>query len=332
MECAIITTYRCNARCKMCYCWEHPSKSSEEFKPEILEKIPSGMKRLNITGGEPTLRRDLMEIVSILDKKTNRLEISTNGYLTDKLVAVAEQYEYITIRISVEGLPKLNDELRGIKDGFDHALRSLLELRNMGIKDIGFAIVISHNNIHDLISLYELTAGLGVEFSQSTMHNSFYFHKHDNRIENIELITDTMKTFMRKLLTSKRKNVKMRVKDWFRAYVNMGLLRYMQGKARTIPCGAATDFFFVDPWGKVLACNGSQEPWVMGDLNVQDFDEIWNSKQARQARELARTCERNCWMTGSAVPAMRNNIWTPASWVLRNKLRLMFGNRDIVLD
>ncbi len=316
----------------MCNCWQYPTKPSEEFDPAILEKIPTRIKRLNITGGEPTLRSDLMEIVSILDKKTNRLEISTNGFFTDRLINVAENYHNITIRISVEGLPKLNDELRGIKNGFDHALRSLLSLRNMGIKDIGFAIVISQNNIHDLLDLCELTSGLGVEFSQSTMHNSFYFHKHDNKIENIELVNRIMREFMVRLLTSKRQNPKMRVKDWFRAYINMGLLRYMQGKIRSIPCGAATDFFFVDPWGKVLACNGSPEPWVMGDLVTQAFDEIWHSEQAKKVRELVRNCECNCWMVGSAVPAMRKNIWIPTVWVMRNKIRLLFGSRDILSD
>ena len=177
MECAVITTYRCNARCQMCNSWKSPSKPSEEFDPKILEKIPGGMKRLNITGGEPLLRQDLLKIVEILRKKTGRLEISTNGYFTDKIIDIARKFPDITIRISVEGLPEKNDMLRGIKNGFDHALRTLLELKNLGVKDIGFAIVISHNNISELLTLYELTAGLDVEFSQSTMHNSFYFHK-----------------------------------------------------------------------------------------------------------------------------------------------------------
>jgi hypothetical protein len=37
-------------------------------------------------------------------------------------------------------------------------------------------------------------------------------------------------------------------------------------------------------------------------------------------------------MTGSAVPAMRNKIWIPISWVARNKLRLVTGRRDLLLD
>jgi len=331
MECAIITTYRCNAHCQMCFSWKHPTRQAEEFKPVILEKIPTGMKRLNITGGEPLLRRDLLEIVAILNKKTARLEISTNGYFTDSIVNIARKFPSITIRISIEGLAELNDQLRGIRNGFDHALRTLLELREMGIKDIGFATVISQHNISDLLELYELTSGLDVEFSQSTMHNSFYFHKNNNKIENNDKIDEIMHKFILRLLRSKRKNFKMRVKDWFRAYINMGLIRYMESKTRSLPCGAATDSFFVDPWGKILACNGSPKPWIMGDLNTQSFDEIWCSQQAAKVRELVENCERNCWMTGSSVPAMRKQIWKPFSWVIQNKIRLLTG-RDIILD
>ncbi len=331
MECAVITTYRCNARCQMCNAWNNPTLPSQEFNPEILEKIPKGMKRLNITGGEPFLRKDLEKIVSILYKKTDRLEISTNGYFTDKIIEIAKKFPHITFRISVEGLPRLNDELRGIKDGFDHALRSLLKLKELRIKDIGFAIVISHKNIYDLLELYELTSGLDVEFSQSTMHNSFYFHKLDNKLENIELIKDYMKKFIKRLLTSKRKNLKMRVKDWFRAYINMGLLRYMEGLSRPIPCGAGTDSFFVDPFGRILACNGSDEPWVMGDLKTQDFGEIWNSEQAKKVREIVKNCKKNCWMTGTSVPAMRKKIFIPMKWVFKNKVRLLM-HMDVELE
>jgi len=329
MECAVITTYRCNAHCQMCLSWKHPTVESEEFNPDILEKLPKGMKRLNITGGEPLLRKDLEDIVSILNKKTGRLEISTNGYYTDRIVQIAQRFPHITIRISVEGLPQLNDKLRGLKNGFDHALRTLLELKNMGIKDIGFATVISQQNIQDLLALYTFTSGLEVEFSQSTMHNSFYFHKYDNRVDDVA-IKPTMLEFIERLLNSQRRDLKMRVKDWFRAYLNLGLLRYMEGKKRLLACGAGTDSFFVDPWGRILACNGSSEPWVMGDLTTHDFNEIWHSEKAEQVRRLVKECKNHCWMTGTSVPAMRRHFWRPLFWVVRNKISFSSGNKMLI--
>jgi molybdenum cofactor biosynthesis enzyme MoaA len=106
VEAAVIVTYRCNARCQMCNIWQHPTKAEEEFPPELLEKLPGGLRSINITGGEPALRKDLPEIVDILTRKTRRVEISTNGSFTDRLVEAARQHPEITVRISVEGLPE----------------------------------------------------------------------------------------------------------------------------------------------------------------------------------------------------------------------------------
>jgi molybdenum cofactor biosynthesis enzyme MoaA len=48
----------------MCHTWRHPSKKDEEFKPDLVSKIPDGLKFINITGGEPLLRDDLEQILT----------------------------------------------------------------------------------------------------------------------------------------------------------------------------------------------------------------------------------------------------------------------------
>ncbi len=329
MECAIITTYRCNARCRMCNCWQNPSRSADEFDPEILNKLPGGMKRLNITGGEPLLRADLMRIVEILDTKTSRLEISTNGFFDEKIELIARRFPRITVRVSVEGLPATNDELRGLRNGFDRALRTLLRLKRLGIDDIGFAMTVSGDNCRDLLDVYTLAAAMDVELANAVVHNSFYFFKEDNVIANPAEVEEQMCRFIDALLRSPRRSLRKRVKDWFRAYLNLGLLAHVQGKPRPIACGAATDTFFLDPWGRVLACNGSAEPWIMGDLKTQAFDEIWNGPAAVEIRGRVASCARDCWMTGTAVPAMRRHIWKPALWVLRARMRILAGKRAV---
>ena len=166
---------------------------------------------------------------------------------------------------------------------------------------------------------------MDVEFANAVIHNSFYFHKDDNQIANLKEMDQELTRFIEALLLSSRKNIKRRIKDWLRDYLNQGLLRHAQGKLRTIRCNAATDTFFVDPWGRVLACNGSNAPLVMGDLNSKSFQEIWEGEDAVRVRELVSKCDRNCWMTGTAVPAMRGNPLKPALWVLKNKFRLSLG-------
>ena len=91
MEAAIVTTYRCPNKWYMCNIWKYPTKIEEEFKPDILNKLPS-LDFANITGGEPFLREDLSEIVDILMKKSKRVVISTNGFFTDRIVKLCEKY------------------------------------------------------------------------------------------------------------------------------------------------------------------------------------------------------------------------------------------------
>ncbi len=317
MDAAIITTYRCNARCRMCRTWQFPTKASEEFRPDLLRKLPAGMGRVNITGGEPLVRRDLPEIVDILAPKAERLEISTNGYFTDRLVAIARRHPEITVRISVEGLAETNDAVRGIKNGFERAVRTFDALREAGVKDLGFAVVIQDTNAHDLLNLYEFVSQRHAEFAQAVPHNSYYFHTDDNSFEDVARVQAAIRDLIDAFLRSRRP------KEWFRAYLNRGLVDYVGGARRRLDCTAGTDIFFLDPWGEVYPCNG----WdlSMGNLHEQSFEEIWNGERAARVRREVAACERGCWMTGTAVPAMKRHLPSVAWWVARNKLRVALG-------
>ena len=220
---SLITTFRCNAQCNMCNIWKFQTNPNEEIDASYYEKLPAGL-RINITGGEPTLRKDIDKIFEILYPKSRLLELSTNGYNTQKIVELANKYPNILIRVSVEGLPKINDAKRGIKDGFDHALRTMLELKKTKCKNIGFSVVISPDNYMDLLHLYDLCVALDVELGNSAVHNSWYFHKEDNQIESEEALRQH-ELFVKALLTSKRRHFKDRLKDYGRAYFNRSIHR-----------------------------------------------------------------------------------------------------------
>ncbi|MBD3246215.1 MAG: radical SAM protein, partial [Candidatus Omnitrophica bacterium] len=224
VQASIITTFRCNARCRMCEIWKHPTSPAEELAPEYLEKLPAGL-RINITGGEPLLRDDIDEIFARLYPKASLLELSTNGFFTDKIVRLAEKYPRILIRVSVEGLPERNDSLRGIKNGFDRALKTVLKLRKTKCRNIGFSIVISDQNIDDLLYVYELCAALGVELGNSVMHNSWYFHTSENAVCEKGKAVQKEKEFIKALLTSRRQGLKAKLKDYGRAYFNKSIVK-----------------------------------------------------------------------------------------------------------
>lgn len=308
----VIVTYRCNARCTMCNRYKAPSRPDEELSIETIRKLPL-MYFTNITGGEPFIRTDLPDIVRELNKISDRIVISTNGFFTDRIVALCKEFPNIGIRISIEGLEQTNNEIRGLPDGFNRGYETLRKLRAMGMKDVGFGMTVQDRNAPDLVPLYELSDKLDMEFATASLHNSFYFVEAKNIIHDRPMVAQNFEKLINELLNSNSP------KKWFRAYFNHGLINYIYGQKRLLPCDMSFDTFFIDPYGDVMPCNGTKDKEVMGNLNTQTFDELWNSEQAEEVRRKVRHCERQCWMIGSVSPAMHKYIWKPALWVFHHK-------------
>ncbi|MBN1411896.1 MAG: radical SAM protein [Spirochaetales bacterium] len=321
-EGSIIVTYRCPMNCVMCNIHGNPTEKQKEIAPEICERLPR-VSFLNITGGEPFIREDLEEFVARLRKKARRIVISTSGWYVERVLELASKYPDIGIRVSLEGLCCTNDSLRGRKGGFDRGLTVLLELRRMGIKDIGFGITLSDSNVQDLLKLYELAKNLRMEFATAAVHNSYYFHVSDNSFQHPEKAESVLKELVERLL--KENNVK----SWFRAFFNYGLINFIRKGPRVLPCEAGMLNFFLDPYGNVFPCNGMEECfWFerMGNLaETKSFKDIWESGQAERVRNKVRNCPKQCWMIGTAAPVMKKYIHFPLAWVVRNKLRLWTG-------
>lgn len=308
----VIVTYRCNAKCTMCNRYKEPSKADEEISLETIRKLPK-MYFTNITGGEPFIRTDLKEIVRELYKKSDRIVISTNGFFTERIVNLCREFPNIGIRISIEGLEQTNNEIRGLEDGYNKGYTTLKKLREMGMKDVGFGMTVQDRNAKDLVPLYDISEQLGMEFATASLHNSFYFVETGNLIHDRLMVVQNFENLVNKLLQSKSP------KKWFRAYFNHGLINYIFSQKRLLPCDMSFDTFFIDPYGDVMPCNGTREKEVMGNLNEQTWEEVWNSQEAECVRKKVRSCERNCWMIGSVSPAMHKYIWIPAWWVFQHK-------------
>lgn len=316
----VIVTYRCNARCNMCNRYKAPSKPEEELSIETIRKLPP-MYFTNITGGEPFIRTDLKEIVRELYKKSDRIVISTNGFFTDRVVDLCKEFPNIGIRISIEGLEETNNKIRGLENGFQRGYGTLKKLRQMGMKDVGFGMTVQDANCKDLVPLYEISDKMGMEFATASLHNSFYFVEAKNIIHDRPMVAKQFEKLINELLKSNSP------KKWFRAYFNHGLINYIYGQKRLLPCDMSFDTFFIDPYGDVMPCNGTKDKEVMGNLNRQTWEELWNSSEAEKVRKKVRCCDRDCWMIGSVSPAMHKYIWKPAFWVVRHKFLRYFKKK-----
>ena len=316
----VIVTYRCNAKCTMCNRYKVPSKPEEEISIETIKKLPE-MYFTNITGGEHFIRDDLKDIVRELLKKSDRIVISTNGFVTDRIVELCKEFPQVGIRISIEGLEKTNNEIRGLDDGFNRGYTTLKKLVDMGMKDVGFGMTVQDRNAADLVPLYNISDELGMEFATASLHNSFYFVESNNIIKDRLTVAQNFEDLVNRLLDSNSP------KKWFRAYFNHGLINYIFSQKRLLPCDMSFDTFFIDPYGDVMPCNGTKEKQVMGNLNRQSWEELWNSEQAEKVRSFVRNCDRNCWMIGSVSPAMHKYIYKPAAWVIKHKFLRFFKKK-----
>jgi MoaA/NifB/PqqE/SkfB family radical SAM enzyme len=326
MDLTVISTFRCNSKCQMCYIWKNPTDPREEISLETLSKLPTGFDNLNVSGGEPTLRKDLGEIVDLLYPKARVTEISSNGLHPERLVPIIKKYPNIKVRFSLEGDQVTNDAIRGEKGGYATKVAGLRMLKEPGGTDLGFAMVIQDENVDQLVNVYGFARDHGYELATSALHNAWQFYKNDNYFyERIGVARKVEGLIEAMLRSSKPKN-------WFRAYLNLGLIEKILGHDRLIPCTAGKDFAFIDPWSDVWACNVRSD-LPMGNLARQSWNEIIDSEVSRRTRQKVAACDQNCWMVTTARTAMRSNVIPqmpkagPLLWVLKNKLKVSIGKK-----
>jgi len=330
VDLSVITTYRCDSRCSMCFIWKNPTHPDYEIDIPTLEKLPGGFDYVNITGGEPTLRKDLIDICRTLRPKAKTLEISTNGLHGNVLEPIVREFPDIKIRISVEGFEATNDRIRGERDGYKRKMDTMRSLIAAGGQDLGFATTFQDENIEEIVDLYRYAQSMKLELATSALHNAFQFHKNDNYIYDRVRVAKRVEGLITEMLKS------WKVKNMFRAYMNLGLIAKILGQDRLHPCTQGTDSVFIDPWADAWACNVRND-LCMGNLREQSWEEIYHGEVADGIRKQVGACPQNCWMVSSAKTAIRSkrSARLPklevTRWVAWNKLKVTLG-RPIAFD
>lgn len=319
IEASLAITYRCNLKCKMCNIWQQPSES--ELQPEEYLKLPSSLKVVNITGGEPFLRPDIDVIVKNLVKVNPkmRIVISSNGFFTDimqtKLLQIKEFLPSIGVGISLQGSETVHNSVRGNNESFKRALMSIKMVKEIGIEDIRIGMTFIQENCRQIKNVYALSRELGIQFTGTYAHNSdVYFKTSSNVKKGIDLsqLDDVIK--------SELKAKKM--KNWFRAYYFQGVKESLAGRKKIKKCCAGERFFFLDPFGNVYPCVIFNE--IIGNIkDFKTFDELFNTLKAKEIRRKVKTCPHICWMVCTVRSHLIRHPVEPIFWVIKNKLKLL---------
>ena len=165
-------TLRCNERCVHCgsNCGEEkcPEISAEDFHRLLLkirQDFSPSLPFLAVTGGEPLLRRDFLDIVNDAHALGFSWGITSNATLIDRKMAKSlRQAGMCSISVSIDGPQETHDQIRNRKGAYDQAMRGIQALIDEGgFEDIQITSVINHQTIGMLEQMFETFLGLDID-------------------------------------------------------------------------------------------------------------------------------------------------------------------------
>lgn len=165
-------TMRCNAHCAFCGSRCTAEKSNELTTAEICRALDEAAQAwnpadimLNVTGGEPLLRRDLFEVTAHAHALGFDWGIVTNGTLIDEeTVEQMRQTGMKTISVSLDGMREYHERIRRLPGGFERIIRGIRLLKQADfLHEIMVTTVVNHENLAQLEPLSELLHELQVD-------------------------------------------------------------------------------------------------------------------------------------------------------------------------
>lgn len=171
----LYVTYRCNMRCRMCGIWTQSQASQEtelsleQFRRILSDPLFSKLEFININGGEPTLREDLVPLAAMLTETFPRLKavsINTNGLPPEKTVLqiqglarlFRERGIQFSVSVSLHGPGEVHDRVTGTPGAYARVKEGLDRLREMRAKEdfyLSVNCVITDLNVRFLESMLD---------------------------------------------------------------------------------------------------------------------------------------------------------------------------------
>ena len=244
-------TLRCNAKCGFCDYWKTPG----EAKAHELKSFADAARFFNpmiitFTGGEPTLRRDLEDVVSAVNGavRVKYISIVTHGgMLTPERALSLWDAGINQFNISLDYLDGRHDVARGIPGLTDKIMRTVPVLREKGIDNVRFNTVIKDDNLDQILPIVTRAQeiGAGVNFSLYT-DNKNGNTEHLLRPEQMRELDDVIA----QLLALKRRKRGVIVNSYY--YLEQ-MPRYVR-RELTEPCRAGLRTIHLSPTGHVKRC------------------------------------------------------------------------------
>jgi MoaA/NifB/PqqE/SkfB family radical SAM enzyme len=283
----------CNMRCEHCFYWTHLNKRDDLTVEEILDLSRSlgKIENLNLSGGEPFLRKEFAEICRqfIRHNGVRQIYVPTNGWFTEKTVAAVKavlqesELDLFAVELSLDGMAEFHDKFRVAHGSFRRAMATYDALAELQREDPRLRIhAISTATDVNIDEIRKLTTYL-FERCPKMDHHNLAIIRGDRK--NPALVTPDLKAYsalfdyIRGLWAEREAG---RYGGIVEPMLQWAKIETLEKRTQVVGCRAGVLTAVISANGDVGVCE-LHEP--LGNLRKQSFWNIWNSDKANALRK-----------------------------------------------
>jgi MoaA/NifB/PqqE/SkfB family radical SAM enzyme len=292
----------CNQTCEHCFYWRNLNRRDDLTVDEIyhLSKSFGRIENLNLSGGEPFLRKEFGEICRffIRNNRARQIYVPTNGSFTDRTILALEEVfkepslDLFGVELSLDGMPEFHNAFRGMKDAFERSMRTYDALADLQKREPRLRIhSISTVTSSNLDEIRRLTAYL-YDRCPAMEHHNLALIRGDRKNPTLQgpALEEYKKLYqyLRQVWAPREEN---RYGGIVEPMLQWAKTKAAQEQRQVVPCRAGVLTGVVYSNGDVSLCENHPP---IGNLRQRSFPEIWNSEEARLLRHSIAAKECYC--------------------------------------
>lgn len=332
-------TRRCNSRCVMCSDWSSHDMARELSLSEIAQILKNplfdSVEKFVLSGGEPTLREDLVQIADIVLDSCPRLKemsLLTNGLDTtlviEKIKGILslpklKKLDNFAVSVSLDGHGDTHETIRRVPGAFksvSETIMQLKEVQSMRPFYLCSTCVVQPLNVHNLrrISAFGRELELPVIFSPVCVSNAFI--RDTDSTETLGFTDDQLKEIKMLLEGELESSLMPSNLPFWREYFEIVL----GNKKRKLPCYLLHFCANLDSDGTMRMCSADSS-LAFGSALDTPPDELWYSGAARELRErVAKIYCPSCTICCDLAFCFRHEFFYYFRFLLRERTKKLF--------
>ena len=314
-------TKTCNLQCVHCYADAEAKRFEGELTTEEARRMIEDLAAFNVpallmSGGEPLVRPDILDLAEYATSLGIRVTFSTNGTLIDEKKAERLKKIGVTyVGISIDGAEERHDYFRGKKGAFQGSIRGIRNCRAAGIR-VGVRFTVTQENLPDLEDVYHIVEL--EDIGRLCIYHLVYAGR-GSYLQGIDLTVEQKRRMMIRLMeqveywNEEGREVEvmtvdnhadapfiyLRLRDRNSALADnaLALLRNNGGNRSGVAIGEIDSFGFVHP-------DQFTQHHTVGSIRERPFSEIWRDPRVDLLEDLRNRkallkgrCARCRWLS-----------------------------------